>query len=178
MNNNMKKINKDNPQDILFELVNHDQTIKRFVYRPTTYVYSTIKSMVINSKIFCPFGQRFSFSFISYKRRIASISSLFFVTNPTTILFTIISFIINSINTQTFFKRRKHIPLKFFKTFPFTFYSFTAVNIVKRIILILTSLFDCTINSVKFTIRKAVSNMPNISLNELSFIISHSSKLT
>ena len=95
---------------------------------------------------------------------VSHISTLHFSSRPPTVFFRIISIIINPINRGILFSklfymkliRFIHIISKFFKRLPKTFNSSTAIRREIRQLLITSSRYNATINSIKSCMFKSV----------------------
>jgi len=133
-----------------------DRSCKSFFCRPITF-YPFGNCSSINTNFLCPIRKAFSFSSKSYENIISFVSCLFKNSNPPAILSIIIPIIVNSIYLclllSKFFDVLKirfiHIISKFFKRFPETFYSTTAIIFVSFIGRIFTTTVKVSINIIK-----------------------------
>lgn len=131
---------------------------KSFSNSPVKDIYPGKKSVEINFKYLRPLHQSLFFPIKEYKNISRSISPLDFSCCPSTILFTVVSVTINSINSCIRFSKRInmifiglfHISFKFQEGFPKTF---DALSTVRSIINIIASTFyraKLSIKPIKF----------------------------
>lgn len=144
----------------------------RLFYRPTSFK-AIFQNTSFKTHILRPLRKWFSDSLISKQMIIGAIKVLLPKTHPSTILFTIMSIRIYSVNAYSsltrFFVRFIHILFKFLKRLPQYFYSSTSVTFEAIVFRIFTPLLHSTPYLIKPSSAHSVFH--NLSLANSGMIV-------